>query len=50
MVKANSLTVEMPLILFYLSLVEVGGIPYVVVKCIDIWRNTDNEGSLLGYN
>ena len=23
------------------------GIPGVAVKCVDIWRNTDGEGSLL---
>ena len=26
---------------------EVGGIPGVAVKCVDIGRNTDGEGSLL---
>jgi hypothetical protein len=49
-VKYNSLTVEVPLILRGLSLVEVGGIDGVAVKCIDIVKNTDSEGSLLGHN
>ena len=31
-----------------LSEVEAGGIPCVAVKCADIGRNTDGEGSLLG--
>ena len=48
MVKACSLTVEMPLILEALSVVEVGGIGHVAVKCIDITQNTDSEGSSLG--
>ena len=33
-----------------LSGVEVGGIPGVAVKCADIGKNTDGEGSLLGRN
>ena len=48
MVKACSLTVELPLILIVLSMVEVGRIYGVAVKCIDTIRNTDSEGSLLG--
>ncbi len=48
MVKANSSTVELPLILEVLSPVEVSGIDGVAVKCIDIIKNTDSEGSLLG--
>ena len=47
MVKACSLTVELPLILDILSLYKVGGIDDVAVKCIDIIRNSDCEGSLL---
>ena len=47
MVKANSSTVELPLILETLSSVEVGGIDGVAVKCIDIIRNADSEGNLL---
>ena len=50
MVKANSSTVELPLILEDLSTDEVGGIDGVAVKCIDIVKNTDSEGSLLGCN
>ena len=30
------------------SAVEEGGIPSVAVKCADIGKNTDGEGSLLG--
>ena len=47
MVKAYSSTVELPLILWGLSTDEVGGIDSVAVKCIDIIKNTDCEGSLL---
>ncbi len=47
-VKACSSTVEPPLILIVLSMVEVSGIYGVAVKCIDTIRNTDSEGSLLG--
>ena len=36
------------LILLILSEVEVNGIPGVAVKCVDIRRNTNGEGSLLG--
>ena len=50
MVKAGSLTIEMPLILQSLSTVEVGGIDSVAVKCIDIVKNSDSEGSLLSCN
>ncbi len=50
MVKACGSTVEMPLILIDLSMVEVGGIYGVAVKCIDTIKNTDSEGSLLGRN
>ena len=50
MVKSCSLTVELPLILEDLSIDEVGGIDGVAVKCIDIVKNTDCEGSLLDYN
>ena len=49
MVKSYSLTVELPLILLLLSIVEVGGMCSVAVKCIDITQNTDCEGSLLNY-
>ena len=50
MVKSYSSTVELPLILINLSLVEVSGIYDVAVKCIDIIRNTNSEGSLLDHN
>ena len=50
MVKCCSLTVALPLILVGLSIVEAGGIYDVAVKCIDIIKNTDSEGSLLGDN
>ena len=50
MVKASSLTGELPLILLGLSILEVGGIDSVAVKCIDIVKNTNCEGSLLKYN
>ena len=49
-VKSYSLTVERPLILEDLSILEAGGIYDVAVKCIDIIKNTDSEGSLLEYN
>ena len=35
-VKAGSSTVELPLILVTLNMVEVGGIGHVAVKCFDI--------------
>ena len=50
MVKAYSLTVEVPLKLGNLSMDEVGGICGVAVKCIDTTKNTNSEGSLLGHN
>ncbi len=50
MVKYSRLTVEVPLILQGLSTDEVGGIDGVAVKCIDIVKNTDSEGSLLDCN
>ena len=49
-VKSSSSTVEVPLILADLSTDEVGGIYGVAVKCIDIIKNTDSEGSLLDCN
>jgi hypothetical protein len=49
-VKYNSLTIEVPLILRNLSTDEVGGIDGVAVKCLDIVKNTDSEGSLLRSN
>ncbi len=49
-VKYGSLTVEVQLILQGLSTDEVGGIDGVAVKCLDIVKNTDSEGSLLDCN
>ena len=49
-VKYGSSTVEVPLILKNLSTDEVGGIDGVAVKCLDIVKNTDSEGSLLDCN
>jgi hypothetical protein len=49
-VKYGSSTVEVPLILWNLSTDEVGGIDGVAVKCLDIVKNTDSEGSLLDCN
>ncbi len=39
--------VKLQLILAVLSTVEVGGILGVAVKCLDITKNPDCEGSLL---
>ena len=50
MVKARGLTMELPLILEGLSIVEAGGIYGVAVKCIDTIKNTDSVGSLLECN
>ena len=47
MVKSYSSTVELPLILKDLNVVQVGGMCSVAVECVDIRRNTDGEGSLL---
>ncbi len=44
------LTRELLVKLSDLSEVEVGGIPGVAVKCVEIGRNTSGEGSLLGFN
>ena len=46
-VKAYSSTIELPLILIFLSVDEVGGICHVAVKCVDIERNTSGEGESL---
>ena len=48
--KIMGLTHNLLLKLFFLSEVEVGGIPSVAVKCVDIRRNTGGEGDLLGSN
>ena len=50
MVKYFGSTGEVPMILGDLSTDEVGGIDGVAVKCIDIVKNTDSEGSLLDCN
>ena len=50
MFKDFSSTGEVALILLNLSKVEVGGIDGVAVKCIDIIKNIDCEGSLLSFN
>ncbi len=50
MVKYSRSAAEVPLILGNLSTDEVGGIDGVAVKCIDIVKNTDSEGSLLDCN
>ncbi len=47
-VKTTGLTRRLQLKLFILSEVEVGGIPSVAVKCVDIRRNTGGEGGQLG--
>ena len=49
-VKSIGLTDKLLLKLFFLSEVEVGGIPGVAVECVDIGRNTSGEGGLLGFN
>ncbi len=46
-VKVGGSTVKWQLILAALSTVEVGGIRGVAVKCVDITKNSDCEGSLL---
>ena len=48
--KSMGLTHELLLKLLVLSEVEVGGIPGVAVKCVEIGRNTSGEGGLLGLN
>ncbi len=50
MVKSCGSTVELPLKLLFLNVVEVGGIYGVAVKCIDTIKNTDSVGSLLNDN
>ena len=48
--KSMGSTHELLLKLLVLSEVEVGGIPGVAVKCVEIGRNTSGEGGLLGFN
>ncbi len=45
--KVCGSTVKLQLILDILSAVEAGGIRGVAVKCLDITKNSDCEGSLL---
>ena len=49
-VKTMGSTCGLRLKLFSLSEVEVGGIPGVAVKCVEIGRNTSGEGGLLDIN
>ena len=49
-VKVCGSTVKLQLILVSLSAVEAGGIRGVAVKCLDITKNSDCEGSLLSCN
>ena len=46
--KSHDLIVVPVSILLVLNGIEVSGIPGVAVKCVDIRRNTEGEGSLLG--
>ncbi len=45
--KVCGSTIKLQLILAALRTVEVGGIRGVAVKCLDITKNSDCEGSLL---
>ena len=49
-VKFMGSTHKLHLKLSFLSVGEVNGIPGVVVKCVDIRRNTGGEGGLLDDN
>ena len=49
-VKVCGSTVKLQLILALLSAAEAGGIRGVAVKCLDITKNSNCEGSLLSYN
>ncbi len=49
-VKVVGSTIKLQLKLDDLSIVGVGGMLGVAVKCIDITRNSDCEGSLLNFN
>ncbi len=48
-VKVCGSTRKLPLKLVNLSMVEVGGMRGVAVKCIDITQNSNCEGSLLNF-
>ncbi len=50
MVKTYSLTVSLLLILLFLSTEGESGIPGVVVKCVDIRKNTSSVGGFLVRN
>ena len=47
MVKTCGLTVDVLLILRFLSMEEEDGIPGVAVECVDIGKDTSCEGGLL---
>ncbi len=49
-VKIMGSTRNLHLKLIFLRVGEVNGIPGVVVKCVDIRRNTGGEGGLLDHN
>ena len=49
-VKVCGSTVKLQLKLVFLSAVEVDGIRGVAVKCLDITKNSDCEGSSLERN
>ncbi len=49
-VKVCGSTVKVQLILGVLSAAEVVGVRGVAVKCLDITKNSDCEGSLLDCN
>ena len=49
-VKIMGSTHNLLLKLRFLRVGEVGGIPGVAVKCVEIGRNTSGEGGLLGIN
>ena len=49
-VKVCGSTVKLQLILATLSATEAGGIRGVAVKCLDITKNSDCEGSSLDCN
>ena len=44
------LNIGMPLKLSFLNVPKAGGIRGVAVKCLDITKNSDCEGSLLEYD
>ena len=47
--KSQSSTLELPLILGVLSVIEVCGTPSVEVKFVDIRKNTSGEGDILAH-